>query len=245
MVNVSRKIWEIGASSTRLGASEFDCQNCGRNPIEIETECKFLLMWATQEWTYHLGIVYITHLWWFGSWFMHGFTTVLRSEFSSRVEIHFLPEEAEPAEIIFWLNFGDLQNCQAWLPASTWLYIPPKNTLFISCLPHPIQYLWSDNLGKPQANLTGRPPMMVARGIIRRMANLSRLWTIYQVFRWINPQCSTSVCNDCWLMRCFLKWKTPKPPNQPFSYWKSLKTDMFGSFRGSHFKKPWWVSIAN
>lgn len=122
---------------------------------------------------------------------------------------------------------------------------PPKNTLFISCLPHPIQYLWSDNLGKPQANLTGRPPMMVARGIIRRMANLSRLWTIYQVFRWINPQCSTSVCNDCWLMRCFLKWKTPKPPNQPFSYWKSLKTDMFGSFRGSHFKKPWWVSIAN
>ena len=32
---------------------------------------------------------------------MHGFATVLRSEFSSRVEIHFLPEEAEPAEIIF------------------------------------------------------------------------------------------------------------------------------------------------
>ena len=33
--------------------------------------------------------------------FLHGFTTVLRSEFSSRVEIYFPPEEAEPAEIIF------------------------------------------------------------------------------------------------------------------------------------------------
>ena len=49
LVNVSQKIWDIGVSSTRLGASEFDCQNCGRNPIEIETECKFLLMWATQK----------------------------------------------------------------------------------------------------------------------------------------------------------------------------------------------------
>lgn len=51
LVNVSQKIWEIGVSSTRLGVSELDCQNCGRNPIEIETECKILLMWATQKWT--------------------------------------------------------------------------------------------------------------------------------------------------------------------------------------------------